>query len=129
MVYSSYKKQRILYCYSQGLKAPTIAKLLQQEHLPCTRVCVHKFLNKFEETGNLHRRSGSGRPSKITAEVKLIVEQRMQEDDETTAHQLHSPSQRSWQNLKEEHLSDFTCIKYHSKFLSSTKHLLVSIPF
>ena len=34
MVYSHYKKQRMLYYYSQGLKAPAIAKLLLQEHLP-----------------------------------------------------------------------------------------------
>ena len=40
--------------------------------------------------GNIQRYSGSGRPLKITAEVKSIVEERMQEDDETTVHQLHS---------------------------------------
>ena len=89
MVYSNYKKQRILYYYSQGLKAPTITKLLRQEHLSCSRACVHKFLNKFKETGNLQRSSGSGQPSKITAEIKSIIEEQMQEDDETTVHQLH----------------------------------------
>ena len=89
MVYSSYKKQRILSLYLQGLKAPTIARLLQKEHLQCTRVGVHKFLAHFEMTGSINRRSGSGRPSKITAEIKAIVEEQMQQDDETTAYQLH----------------------------------------
>ena len=32
---------------------------------------------------------GSGHPSKITAEMKKIVEEQMQLDEETTAHQLH----------------------------------------
>ena len=90
MVYSTYKKQRMLSLYSQGLKAPTIAKILrEEEQLRCTRVGVAKFLKKFEETGSLSRRSGSGRPTKITAEIKEIVEQQMQRDDETTAVQLH----------------------------------------
>ena len=33
--------------------------------------------------------SGSGRPSKITSDVKLVIEQQMLRDDETTALQLH----------------------------------------
>lgn len=90
MVYGTYKKQRILYLRSQGLKAPTIAKMLREEEkLSCTRVGVAKFLKKFDETGSLNRRSGSGQPSKITAEIKAIVEEQMQRDDETTAVQLH----------------------------------------
>ena len=89
MVYLSYKKQRVLYYYSQGLNAPTIAKLLKRELLPCSRVGVDKFLKKFIETGSLNRRNGSGRPFIITAEIKEIVREKMQEDDETTAHQLH----------------------------------------
>ena len=35
------------------------------------------------------RTPGSGRPSKITAEVKALVERQMGHDDETTAAQLH----------------------------------------
>ena len=90
MVYSTYKKQRILYLLSRGLKAPTIAKILREEEkLQCTRVGVAMFIKRFETTGSLGRRPGSGRPSKITAEIKRIVENQMQLDDETTAVQLH----------------------------------------
>ena len=35
------------------------------------------------------RKEGSGRPSRITAFVKQVVEQQMQADDETTALQLY----------------------------------------
>ena len=50
---------------------------------------IEKFLAKYRETGSIGRRSGSGRPSKLTREVKVFVEEQMRRDDETTAHQLH----------------------------------------
>ena len=37
----------------------------------------------------LLRRPGSGRSSKVTADVLTVVNEKMKEDDETTAHQLH----------------------------------------
>uniref|UniRef100_A0A1X7TTB2 Uncharacterized protein n=1 Tax=Amphimedon queenslandica TaxID=400682 RepID=A0A1X7TTB2_AMPQE len=39
--------------------------------------------------GNVACISGSGRPSKITSEIKIIVDKRMEEVDETTAYQLY----------------------------------------
>lgn len=89
MVYSTYKKQRILYLYSQGYRPPTITKMLNEENLKCSRVGVYKFLKLYNATRSISRRVGSGRPSKITAEIKQLVEQQMRIDDETTAYQLH----------------------------------------
>ena len=43
----------------------------------------------YHDTLSIGRRPGSGRPSKITAEIKAIVEAQMRVDDETTAFQLH----------------------------------------
>ena len=48
-----------------------------------------KFISKFNATGLLARKPGSGRPTKITERVEEIVETWMREDDETTAYQLH----------------------------------------
>jgi len=90
MVFSSYKKQRILYFYLKGYKAPTISRLLREEKLIASRVGVAKFLRKYEETGCITRTTGSGRPSKITEEIKALVETKMRKDDETTACQLHA---------------------------------------
>ena len=45
----------------------------------------HKFLVKFIESGSVARKPGSGRPSKVTAEVRKIIEEAMRTDDETTA--------------------------------------------
>ena len=89
MMFSSYKKQRILYFFSKAYKAPTIVKLMRDEGLQCSRVGIAKFLKKFRETGTIKRRAGSGRPPKVTAEIKRLVEEQMRLDDETTAVQLH----------------------------------------
>ena len=50
---------------------------------------ITKFLAKYRETGSVDWRSVSGRPSKLTGEVKVFVEEQMRRDDETIAHQLH----------------------------------------
>ena len=89
MVYSTYKKQRILFWFNQGLKPPSIAKALEEERLSYSRYGVTKFLKEYQATGSIVRQPGSGRPSKITAEIKRIVEEQMRLYDETTAHQLH----------------------------------------
>ena len=89
MVYSTYKKQRILYHHFRGFKPPTIVKLLQEEKMQASKWGVAKFLKRYLQDGTILRRVGSGRPSKITAEVKAIVEEQMRLDDGTTAFQLH----------------------------------------
>ena len=90
VVYSVYKHQHILYYYFRGQKALSIARLLHGEKLSASRRGVHKFLMKYHETGSISRRPGSGRPSKVMRMVKWLVQQQMQLDDETTAHQLHA---------------------------------------
>ena len=89
MVYSEYTKLRILFYHFKGLKAPTIARYLQAENIYCARQNVAIFIKKYRQTKSICRRSGSGRPSKLTAEVKAIVEKETRKDDETTAHLLH----------------------------------------
>ena len=89
MVYSSYKKQRILCLYFGGYKPPTIAKLLREEGMQVSRRGVDKFIQRYRQTGTIARKPGSGHPSKITSEIKAIVDEQMRTDDETTAIQLH----------------------------------------
>ena len=88
MVYSMYKKQRILYHHFRGFKPPTIVKLLRED-MKASRWGVAKFLKWFREDDTILRWVRTGRPSKVTAEVKAIVEEQMRLDDETTAFQLH----------------------------------------
>ena len=91
MVYTSYKKLRILHYHAQGYKPYTIAKVLEtNEGLKLSRFGVAKFLKHYEETGTIKRKPGSGQPSKVSSEIKSIVDEQMNKDDETTAFQLHS---------------------------------------
>ena len=86
MVYSNYTKLRILFYHFKGYRAPTIARLLEAENIPCMRENVRRFIIKYNETRSIAR---SGRPSRVTAETKAIVKEQMWKDDETTALQLH----------------------------------------
>ena len=75
--------------YYQGYKPHTIERLLREEGLKASKWGIAKFIARFKADGVLTRRLGSGRLSKVTAEVKAIVEAQMRQDDETTAFQLH----------------------------------------
>ena len=72
---------------------------MEEENIPVTRVGVHEVLRRFSETGCLMRCPGSGRRSKITMEIKRVVEAQMRLDDETTAHQLHALLESKGYNL------------------------------
>ena len=54
------------------------------------RMGIHNLLQKHRETNNIERRPSSGRPTKMTAPVKALVEQQMRDDDETMAVQLYA---------------------------------------
>ena len=89
MPYTNYTKLRIIHHHLQGLKPYTIAKALDEEGIKENKFGVHKFFITYKETGSLERRPGSERISKVTMQVKDLVEEQMQKDDETTAYQLH----------------------------------------
>ena len=87
MIFSTDKKQRIFFFASRGLAITS--KERKKEGLKCSRIGIYKLLKKYKATGSIRRRVGSGRPPKVTAEIKEIVERQMRTDDETTAYQLH----------------------------------------
>ena len=89
MVFSDYTKQRIVFYYHEGLKPPTISSRLSQEGINASKYGIYKFLKNYKLSGSIVRRPGNRRSSKITDEVKHLVEEKMREDDETTAMQLH----------------------------------------
>ena len=47
MVYTAYKKQRILHFYLKGYKASTIQKFLAAEHLMCSCDGITKYIKVF----------------------------------------------------------------------------------
>ena len=101
MVFSEYKLQQILYYSVQGFKVPTIiiSRLLGEEGLHAGRVGVAKFQKTLQQTDSIAHRPGSGHPSKITAEIKALVEQKIRSADETTAVQLHAMLRKRGYNI------------------------------
>ena len=90
MVLSTYEKQRVLYYHGEGLNPLQIASALKVEGIYTTWPAVALLLKRYLQTGSISRKKASGRPSKITSKVLGVVEQKMREDDETTATQLHA---------------------------------------
>ena len=64
--------------------------MLKSEDIFISRQGVAKVLLRVKATGSITRQAGSGRPTKLTREVKEIVVEAMRNDDETTAVQLHA---------------------------------------
>ena len=87
-MFSVYEKQRILFYHQQGRTSRPTRNLLLGEGIWVSHVDIYSFLKRFENRGTISRHHRSGRPSKITEEVKRILEAEMQLEDETTATQL-----------------------------------------
>ena len=63
--------------------------MLESEGIFVSRRGVAMFLLRVKATRSIKRQAGSGRPTKLTQEVNVIVEEATRNDDETTAVQLH----------------------------------------
>ena len=63
--------------------------MAEEDQILVSRVTIWKFLQNYNRTHSLARKEGSGLASKITDDVKLLVERQMEINDETTAYQLH----------------------------------------
>ena len=97
--YSEYVKPRALFFHANGLSPLTIANALAKEGLVATRQGLAKFIKRYQETGSVWRRPGSGRLSKVTPVVRIAVKEQMQTDDKTTAVQLSALLQSKGYNL------------------------------
>ena len=89
-VISLYAKQRILWLFSDGTKSSTAIRkaFKKEENLNVSRQTIWKFLCNYIKSACIGRKEGSGRPSKISEAVKRFIDQKILEDDETTATQL-----------------------------------------
>ena len=114
MVYSSYKKQRILHFHTQGFKAPTIAKLLAEENLCCLRVGVAKFLKHYKEMGSIGRQADSERVSQ-----KIYLTLRRAPDEHRDSGSQRRPTMRVGARLG-CHIADPSGLKdYDSRAIHS----------
>ena len=91
MVMSDYCKQRVLSLHWQGHKVSSIREhLMLEAGILVSKQGIRLFLKHYGERGTIARKSGSSFPPKISPALKLIVEQAMREDDETTATELQA---------------------------------------
>ena len=63
-------------------------RALEGEGLKASKSGVWRFLKGDEETKTIERKQGSGRPSIINEDIQRIVDETMQNDDETTSSEL-----------------------------------------
>ena len=90
IVLTTYEKQRILFYWCKRLSPSQILSAMQMEGICCCRQTIARFLKRYNLTGTICRKEGSGRPSVVTDRVLELVERAMRADDETTATQLHT---------------------------------------
>ena len=89
MVLSMYCKQRIIQLYfDRSISYGNVVRVLKAEGLVVPKKTVWKTIQKYKTHGTICRLPGSGRPFKLTGDMLKLIEDRMAEDDETTATQL-----------------------------------------
>ena len=88
MVYSDYVKQRILFYHRSKKNGAEIVRNLAEEGYNASKVDVYKFIRRYKESGTIAREPGSGQTSKVNAEIRKLIEDQMQKNDETTIQEL-----------------------------------------
>ena len=89
MVLSAHTKQRIIQLYlARKISYGRIAEILKAEGLKASKKSVWMTVQRYQSHGMTLRKPGSGRPFKLRPEILKIIEDRLNEDDETTAVQL-----------------------------------------
>lgn len=84
-------KRIMIRLHNKGMNGVQIEKELRVEHnISVTSQAVNRFLRYYKIKKCIARKQGSGRPSKITETVLQLIEDAMNNDDETTATQLQS---------------------------------------
>ena len=79
-----YVKHRILFYRQLGKKFVQITRCLAEEGHATTKIGVCNYIHRYEETGMISRMPRSGKASKFTTDAKKIIEEQIENDDETT---------------------------------------------
>ena len=89
MVLTAYCKQRIIQLYfERRVSYGNVVHVLAAEGLRVPKQTVWATVQKYKKHGTISRLPGSGRPFKLTGAMVTAIEERMQQDDETTSTQL-----------------------------------------
>ena len=88
MVFTEYEKRRMQHFNERGFSLAEIVKCLHEENISASKTGVWSFLRKYDQTGDINRKKGSGSTTLITEEIRKLIDTSMERDDETTAFQL-----------------------------------------
>ena len=94
MVFSDYVKERILFYHRSKKNSAQIVRCLAEEGHTASKVGVMKFLRRYRETGTIARVPGTGRVSKVTSEIRMVIEKQMEKNDESTGLELQKLLQK-----------------------------------
>ena len=86
MVYSDYVKQRILVYYRFKKNCSQIVRCLAEEGHTVSKAGV--LIRRYRETGTIAHAPGTGQASKLTDQLREIIEDQMKKNDETTGLEL-----------------------------------------
>ena len=84
MAYLDYIKERILFYHRSKKNCVQIIRCLAEEGRTASKVSVLKF----RETGTIARAPGTGQASKLTPEIRRVIEEQMEKNDEITGLEL-----------------------------------------
>ena len=102
-----YKKERVVFYAAQGLHAAAISRALANEGIMYSATSISRVLMKLSNGQSIARKPGPGRPTKISQQVKDLIEDQMQKDDETTASELNRLLQAN--GIKVSHSTILCC--------------------
>lgn len=91
MVFSIYTRQRILNMHWKGYKVSAIVEhLVLEDQIVVSKQGVWQFIKHYRQCGTIARKPGSGLPPKLSPAIQQLIEQTMQQDDETSVTQLQA---------------------------------------
>ena len=85
---SDYTRSRIKVLDKQGLTPVAILRSLKNEGLSASLASVTRIVEKLRITGSVANLLRSGRPKKLSEEVRAFPDQQMQKNDEMTSSQI-----------------------------------------
>jgi transposase len=89
VVLTAYCKQQIVQLYfERRVSYGNVVHVLAAEGLRVPKQTVWATVQKYKKHGTISRLPGSGRPFKLTGAMVTAIEERMQQDNETTSTQL-----------------------------------------
>ena len=89
-VLSKYARERIVRMKRMGMSNTEVLVTLKREGVDVRAQTVRRFCKRYSASGSIARSTGSGRPTLLSTNVLQLIEEMMQQDDETTSVQIRS---------------------------------------